>query len=251
MIILAGILLGLLAFVGTKLFLTPIYTSTTKFYVLNKTSDTGSVTYNDLQTGTQLTKDYAELVKSRPVLEEVISVLNLDMETEELAKKITVTTPTDTRVMSINVEDPQPKQARDIADAVRQAVSIQIKAIMDVDSVQAVENANLPDHPSSPSVMKNTLIGAILGILIAAGIIILVFMLGDTVNLYACRDLSWSERTCVHSGIRWNKRKEQKTCKRALSPQFPEKDCEKVRFGRSEDERNRIELKEYAGLSDQ
>ena len=89
MIILAGILLGLLAFVGTKLFLTPIYTSTTKFYVLNKTSDTGSVTYNDLQTGTQLTKDYAELVKSRPVLEEVISVLNLDMETEELAKKIT------------------------------------------------------------------------------------------------------------------------------------------------------------------
>ena len=180
MIILAGILLGLLAFVGTKLFLTPIYTSTTKFYVLNKTSDTGSVTYNDLQTGTQLTKDYAELVKSRPVLEEVISVLNLDMETEELAKKITVTTPTDTRVMSINVEDPQPKQARDIADAVRQAVSIQIKAIMDVDSVQAVENANLPDHPSSPSVMKNTLIGAILGILIAAGIIILVFMLDDT-----------------------------------------------------------------------
>ena len=182
MIILAGILLGLLAFVGTKLFLTPIYTSTTKFYVLNKTSDTGSVTYNDLQTGTQLTKDYAELVKSRPVLEEVISVLNLDMETEELAKKITVTTPTDTRVMSINVEDPQPKQARDIADAVRQAVSIQIKAIMDVDSVQAVENANLPDHPSSPSVMKNTLIGAILGILIAAGIIILVFMLDDTVK---------------------------------------------------------------------
>ena len=122
------------------------------------------------------------MVKSRPGLEEVISVLNLDMETEELAKKITVTTPTDTRVMSINVEDPQPKQARDIADAVRQAVSIQIKAIMDVDSVQAVENANLPDHPSSPSVMKNTLIGAILGILIAAGIIILVFMLDDTVK---------------------------------------------------------------------
>ena len=181
MIILAGILLGLLAFVGTKLFLTPIYTSTTKFYVLNKTSDTGSVTYNDLQTGTQLTKDYAELVKSRPVLEEVISVLNLDMETEELAKKITVTTPTDTRVMSINVEDPQPKQARDIADAVRQAVSIQIKAIMDVDSVQAVENANLPDHPSSER-NENTLIGAILGILIAAGIIILVFMLDDTVK---------------------------------------------------------------------
>lgn len=181
-IILSGILLGLLAFVGTKLFITPMYTSTTKFYVLTKTTDSGNVTYSDLQTGSQLTKDYAELVKSRPVLEEVVSVLNLDMDTQELADKITVTTPTDTRVMSINVEDAQPKQARDIADAVRQAVGIQIQEIMDVDSVKTVEEANLPGSPSSPSVMRNTLIGAILGILISAGIIILVFMLDDTVK---------------------------------------------------------------------
>ena len=181
-IILSGILLGLLAFVGTKLFITPMYTSTTKFYVLTKTTDSGNVTYSDLQTGSQLTKDYAELVKSRPVLEEVVSVLNLDMDTQELADKITVTTPTDTRVMSINVEDAQPKQARDIADAVRQAVEIQIQEIMDVDSVKTVEEANLPDSPSSPSVMRNTLIGAILGILISAGIIILIFMLDDTVK---------------------------------------------------------------------
>lgn len=181
-IILAGILMGLLAFVGTKLFITPLYTSTTKFYVLSKTTDTGSVTYNDLQTGSQLTKDYAELVKSRPVLEEVISVLNLDMETEELAKKITVTTPTDTRVMSINVEDPQPKVARDIADAVRQAVGIQIKDIMDADSVKTVEEANLPDHASSPNAMMNTVIGAILGVFIATGLLVLIYLLDDTVK---------------------------------------------------------------------
>lgn len=181
-IILAGIFIGLLAFVGTKLFITPMYTSTTRFYVYSKTGGTNSPTYTDLQTGTQLTKDYAELVKSRPVLEEVISVLNLDMETDELGDTITVTTPTDTRVMSINVENENPKKARDIADAVRQAVSIQIKEIMNVDSVKTVEEANLPNGPSSPSVMKNTLIGAILGILLAAGIIILIFMLDDTVK---------------------------------------------------------------------
>lgn len=181
-IILAGILVGLLAFVGTKMFITPMYTSTTKFYVLSKTNDAGSVTYSDLQTGTQLTKDYAELVKSRPVLEEVIAVLDLDMETSELADKITVTTPTDTRVMSISVKDAQPKEARDIADAVRQAVGVQIQDIMDADSVKTVEEANLPSSPSSPNVMKNTLIGAILGILIAAGIAILIFILDDTVK---------------------------------------------------------------------
>ena len=124
----------------------------------------------------------------------------------------------------INVEDPQPKQARDIADAVRQAVSIQIKAIMDVDSVQAVENANLPDHPSSPSVMKNTLIGAILGILIAAGIIILVFMLDDTVktpeDVETYLGLNVLASIPVYDGT---SAKNKKACKRGSQPAISRK----------------------------
>ena len=190
-IILAGIFAGLLALVGTKMLITPMYTSTTKFYVLSKTNDAGSVTYSDLQTGAQLTKDYAELVKSRPVLEEVIAVLNLDMETTELADKITVTTPTDTRVMAISVKDAKPKEARDIADAVRQAVSVQIKDIMDADSVKTVEEANLPTATSSPNIIKNTLIGAILGILIAIGIIIMIFILHYVLLLTDVAVLQW------------------------------------------------------------
>lgn len=182
LIILAGILLGLVAFVGTKLLITPMYTSTTKFYVLSKTNDAGTVTSSDLQAGTQLTKDYAELVKSRPVLEEVISVLNLDMEPGKLADKITVTTPTDTRVMSISVEDSDPKKAKDIADAVRQAVGIQIKEIMDVDSVKTVEDASLPKTPSSPNAMKNTALGAMLGIVLACAVIVILQLLDDTIK---------------------------------------------------------------------
>ncbi|OUP64775.1 protein-tyrosine kinase [Drancourtella sp. An177] len=181
-IVLAGIFVGLLALVGTKLFVTPMYTSTTKFYVSSQTDQNTSVTYTDLQTSTQLTKDYAELVKSRPVLEEVISVLDLDMKPQALASKITVTTPADTRVMSISVVDADPKQAKDIADAAREAVSVQIKEIMNVDSVKPVEKANLPEGPSSPNVMRNAMIGGILGVLLAAGIIVLIFLLDDTIK---------------------------------------------------------------------
>lgn len=182
LIILAGILTGLLAFLGTKLLITPMYTSTTKFYVLSKAEGAGSVTAGDLQLGSQLIKDYAELVKSRPVLEEVISVLNLDMETEELAGKITVTTMADTRVMAIQVEDSEPKVARDIADAVREAVSIQIKNIMDVDAVKTVENANLPKEASSPNVIKNTALGALLGMLLVAAVIVVIYLFDDSVK---------------------------------------------------------------------
>lgn len=181
-ILLAGIVMALLAFVGTKLLITPMYTSETKMYVLSKQDNSASVTYSDLQTGSQLTKDYMELVKTRPVLEQVISGLKLKEEPEELAKRITVNTATETRIMSILVEDKDPTQAKKIANALREAVGVQITAIMDADSVNTVEEASLPLQPSSPSTMKNTAIGGILGILIAVGVIVLIFVLDDTIK---------------------------------------------------------------------
>ena len=123
-IVLAGIMAALMAFVGTKLFITPLYTSTTQMYVLTKQDSNSSVTYTDLQTGTQLTKDYMVLIKSRPVLEQVISVLNLDIEVERLADMISVETETDTRVLNISVRNEDPRVAKEIADAVREAVGL-------------------------------------------------------------------------------------------------------------------------------
>lgn len=181
-ILLAGILAALLAFVGTKLLLTPMYTSVTKVYVLTKQDGSAGVTYSDLQTGSQLTKDYMELVKSRPVLEQVIAVLNLDMETEELKKMVSVENQTDTRILIISVESEDPKEAREIADTLRESVSIQITEIMDVDSVNTVEEGNLPTEPSSPNLMKNIAIGGMLGLTLAIAVIVLIFMLDDTLK---------------------------------------------------------------------
>ena len=72
-----------------------------------------------MQLGTQLTKDYAELINSRYVLEAVIQELGLNMEYKDLLKKIDVTTPSDTRIVSITVEDHDPVQALNIANSVK------------------------------------------------------------------------------------------------------------------------------------
>ena len=181
-IVLAGIMAALMAFVGTKLFITPLYTSTTQMYVLTKQDSNSSVTYTDLQTGTQLTKDYMVLIKSRPVLEQVISVLNLDIEVERLADMISVETETDTRVLNISVRNEDPRVAKEIADAVREAVGIQITEIMDAEAVNTVQEGNLATSPSSPNTMKNALIGGIVGVIIAIGVIVLIFVLDDTVK---------------------------------------------------------------------
>lgn len=182
-IILSAVFMALVAFVGTKMFVTPKYTSVTKLFVMTKNDDTSaSATYTDLQTGSMLTKDYMELVKSRPVLEKTISKLKLDVTPEELAGMITTETPTDTRIMSISVTDDDPKEAKQIADTLRKAVSVQITEIMNADSVNTVEEGNLPTSPSSPNVKKNMMLGALLGLVISMGFIVLISILDDTVK---------------------------------------------------------------------
>lgn len=182
LILLSGIVAALLAFVGTRFLLTPIYTSVTKVYVLSKSNGEASLTASDMQTGAYLTKDYMELVKSRAVMEQVIATLNLDMKPGELMNMISVESATDTRILTISVENEDPKVAKEIADAVRESVSVQITEVMDADAVNTVDVANLPEDPSSPNAMKNTALGAILGMLLAAGIIVLIYILDDTIK---------------------------------------------------------------------
>lgn len=181
-ILMAGVLGALIAFVGTNLLLTPMYTSETKVYVLTRSDSTTGVTYNDLQTGTQLTQDYMELVTSRPVMEQVIAVLNLDMSPEQLQGMVSVETPEGTRILNIRVQSEDPQQAKEIADAIRDSVSIQITEIMDADAVNTVEEGNLPTSPSSPSIPRNVAVGALLGLVLAIGVIVLIFVLDDTIK---------------------------------------------------------------------
>ena len=181
-IIMAGVLGALIAFVGTSFFITPKYTSETKVYVLTRADSSAGVTYTDLQTGAQLTQDYMELATSRPVLEQVIAVLNLDLTPEELKNMISVNTPEGTRILSITVQSEDPKEAKEIADAVRESVSIQITEIMDADAVNTVEEGNLPTSPSSPSVSRNIALGALFGLVLAMGVITLIFILDDTIK---------------------------------------------------------------------
>ena len=132
-----GLFCALSCFALSKFVIAPTYKSTTKIYILNK-SDSSSVTYSDVQLGTQLTKDYAELINSRYVLEAVIQELGLNMEYKDLLKKIDVTTPSDTRIVSITVEDHDPVQAMNIANSVRENASTHIQNVMDIDAVNVV-----------------------------------------------------------------------------------------------------------------
>lgn len=182
LIIEIGLCVGALSFLYTSTLVPKQYVSTTKVYILNRQSDSVNVTYSDLQSGATLTKDYKELIKSLPVMEKVVAQLNLDISPERLANKITVNSPADTRIIEISVSDTDPYRANAMANAVRIAASAQISQVMDIEAINIVQKASYPDHPSSPSAMKNTMMGCILGAMLTIAVLIMLYLLDDTVK---------------------------------------------------------------------
>ncbi|MDD6293390.1 MAG: Wzz/FepE/Etk N-terminal domain-containing protein [Eubacteriales bacterium] len=182
-IVLAAVLGAAVAFTFTKFLISPVYKARTQVYVTNnKLTTTDQINVSDLQSSNYLTKDYMILVKSNPVLDKVIADLNLKMSTSELAGKISVSTPTDTRILTIAVNDKDPMMAKKIADAVREASKAQIQSVMGIETVNTVEDAKLPESPISPNTKMNILIGFALGFIIAVAVIIIRFMLDDTIK---------------------------------------------------------------------
>ena len=180
-IIVSGVIVAAAALLVSYFIITPKYESVTKIYVISKTN-ADTMTYSDLQAGSTLTKDYKELVKSRPVLEEVLAETGIDVELKELEEQITVEVPTDTRIVSITVEDKDPYEARIIADSVRIAASKHIREVMDTEAVNVVEEASLPIEKSSPSILKNTAIGYAVGLFLAIAIVIINYIMDDTIK---------------------------------------------------------------------
>lgn len=183
-IILIGILVGGMAFVYTKFFISPQYVATTKVYILSKQDpNQKTLTTSDIAFASYLAKDYETLLTTRPVLQEVKKELNLDMSTDALEKMITVNVETDTRIMEISVTNTDPKLAKKIADKVREVANERLKVIMDgLEPVRSVDEAELPTTPASPNVKRNTMMGFIAGFGISLLVVIILFILDDTIK---------------------------------------------------------------------
>ena len=182
-IILTAIVAALVAFGVSSFVLTPEYSSTTRIYVVNRNqSENAGLTNQDLQAGTYLVKDYKEIILSQDVLEKVISNLKLEQSGKGLSKKIQVTVPVDTRIVSIVVKDDQPEEASRIANTLREVAAEKIIKVTRVSDVTTLEEARPALTPSSPNIRRNTLLAFLAGGAVMVILILLLELLDDRVK---------------------------------------------------------------------
>ena len=175
LLILCFIVGATLAFGGTKFLVTPKYSASSMIYILTKTTSVTSLA--DIQMGSQLTADFEILATSRPVVEEVIEKLDLNYSYEQLVSMIATDNQTDTRILRFTVTDENAKEAKAIANELADATAERVAYVMASDKPKVVEEAVVPQNPSSP----NTLLGGLGLAFVAAAIILIKYLMDDTI----------------------------------------------------------------------
>ena len=160
-LILAFVIGGVIAGSITHFMITPMYMIS---------ASSGSVLdLSDFNIGTSLSQDYTELIKIRPVFNEVIDNLNLDMEYEDLLKKVSISVVGDSRLLAVSVEDNDPKLAQSMVNEL-------------VDTAVTYIPKVVPDEPSSPNLAKNIILGAVVAMLLVAVIFVVRMLMDDSLN---------------------------------------------------------------------
>lgn len=180
LLVLAGLVGAVIALTYSKMVLIPTYTASSRIFVMSKESTITSLT--DLQIGAQLTADYTELIKSRTVMENTVNALGLGIPYQDLKARVSVSNPSDTRILDIRVVDTDPNLAKTIADTVAEQASEYIASIMEQAPPKIIEYGEVPLYQTSPNVKKNTMMGGMAGVVLAAGVVVLLELLNDCVK---------------------------------------------------------------------
>lgn len=182
-IVLVALVFAIAAFGYSAFLAKKEYQSTSRIYVVSRQNqDNNALTNSDLQAGSYLVKDYREIILSQNVLTQAIDELKLDMTPAELSKKINVSVPTDTRILSITAKDGDPKEAARIANGLRNVAAEKIISVTKVSDVTTLDEAEVPQLPSSPNIRRNVLLGFVAGAGLMVVLMVVVEVLDDRVK---------------------------------------------------------------------
>lgn len=183
-VVITGIVTAMLAFGYTYFLVTPLYQSNTTLYVNNININSNATGYSatQLQAAQELASTYIVILESRSVIDEVIKQTGLPYSYAQVKSMVSASAVNDTEVFRVVVTNPDPQIAADIANAVADVLPSKIAEIVEGSSVRVVDYAQVALHPSYPSYKKNIAIGLVIGVVLSAGLIVLIHLLNESIT---------------------------------------------------------------------
>ncbi len=161
----------------------PMYKSyTTIILGGNETTASQTITQSDITLNKNLVDTYAEIVKSRRVLEQVIAELDLEETYEELSNKISVSSVNNTEIIKITVADRNPIEAKNVANVTANFFSKEVVKLYNMNNVNVLDEANEANEPYNINIPKQVIIYFFIGIIIALSILFIIFYFDRTIK---------------------------------------------------------------------
>lgn len=161
----------------------PMYKSyTTVILGGNASNNTNTITQSDITLNKNLVDTYAEIVKSRRVLDQVIKELGLDISYESLSNKISVTAVNNTEIIKISVDDRNAVTAKNIANVTANYFTDEIVELYNMNNVNILDEAIASDNPYNINIVKQIIIYFMLGLVIACGVLFIIFYFDRTIK---------------------------------------------------------------------
>lgn len=181
-IVVITLIFGLLAFALSEYFITPKYESSITMYVNNKrasleeSTETKTLT-SDISASQMLVPTYIEMIKSNTILQEVSEAVeektNKEFTVKEIKEMLTAEAIANTEIIRVSVENTEAAIAKEIANTIADVAPKNIQEIIELSDVRIIDYAKLSKTPVSPNVRNNTILGALLGLVISISFILL------------------------------------------------------------------------------
>ena len=157
------------------------FTAVSRMYMISASSSS-VVDLSDLNIGASLSNDYVELMKSRPIIEDVITELGLEYTYEQVLNMIKLDVVTNTRIIKISATSTDPEEAMNIANQMARIAKIRLPKIMDAPSPSIAEQAVLPTQKSSPSLSRNVMMGSLVLLFLVLAFLTIQYLMDDTIQ---------------------------------------------------------------------
>lgn len=166
-----------------KTFKTPMYTTYTTLVLVkdegNEYMSESTITQNDITLNQKLVATYSKIIKSKLVLNQVISKLNLDYSLAKMQKEISVKSEDDTEILKISVTDSSSERAAQIANKLAEVFEIEVTKIYKLNNVSVIDKAEVEAHPSNNTFVRDIILALFVAVAGSSAIIFVIFYFDD------------------------------------------------------------------------
>lgn len=186
-IVILMLVVVLLGAIYSLFFQKPLYESTTKLVLTGSTAGAGSVTetgitQSDLNLNSKLVATYREFIKSKTVLKEVIASLNLNYNSDELSKMVSVESISGTEMINITVKSSDATEAANIANELARVFSLRIVDAYNIDNIYVVDKAEINSTPVNINIVKQLVIYILIGLVLGVVVVFVMFYFDTTLK---------------------------------------------------------------------